>query len=59
MSAAPLSTVFIVPLSGTALPESEFTYRPGFELLSGEVEKAKSVNAVTTYMKSTHSSRVP
>jgi type VI secretion system protein VasJ len=48
VSAAPLSTVFIAPLSGTALPESEFTYRPGYELLSTEIEKARSPNAVTT-----------
>jgi type VI secretion system protein VasJ len=40
--------VFSVPLSGTALPEGEFTYRPGFDLLSTEIEKARSVNAVTT-----------
>ena len=48
MNAAPLSTAFTIPIAGAALPESEFTYRPGYELLSGEVEKAKSVNAVTT-----------
>ena len=40
--------VFTNPISGAPLPESEFTYRPGYELLEAEIEKSQSVNDVKT-----------